>query len=49
MAAKRTYHYDAFGRRITKRVMDKTGLETTTEFLWQGDNLIAEMTNREQY
>ncbi|MGO1298556.1 MAG: RHS repeat-associated core domain-containing protein, partial [Vibrio sp.] len=43
------YRYDAFGRRVEKRVMDKTGLETTTEFLWQGDNLIAEMTNSEQY
>ncbi|WP_421849494.1 RHS repeat-associated core domain-containing protein [Marinomonas sp.] len=43
------YRYDAFGRRIGKRVIDKTGLETTTEFLWQGDNLIAEMTNSEQY
>ncbi|WP_408063542.1 RHS repeat-associated core domain-containing protein [Vibrio nitrifigilis] len=43
------YRYDAFGRRIEKRVIDKTGLETTTEFLWQGDNLIAEMTNSEQY
>ena len=43
------YRYDAFGRRIEKRVMDKTGLETITEFLWQGDNLIAEMTNSEQY
>ncbi|WP_421849487.1 RHS repeat-associated core domain-containing protein [Marinomonas sp.] len=43
------YRYDAFGRRIEKRVMDKTGVETTTEFLWQGDNLIAEMTNSEQY
>ncbi|MGO1298559.1 MAG: RHS repeat-associated core domain-containing protein [Vibrio sp.] len=30
-------------------MVDKTGLETTTEFLWQGDNLIAEMTNSEQY
>ncbi|WP_421849472.1 RHS repeat domain-containing protein [Marinomonas sp.] len=43
------YRYDAFGRRIEKRVVDKTGVETTTEFLWQGDNLIAEMTNSEQY
>nr|WP_261809186.1 RHS repeat-associated core domain-containing protein [Vibrio zhugei] len=43
------YRYDAFGRRIEKRVIDKTGVETTTEFLWQGDNLIAEMTNSEQY
>ncbi|WP_421849500.1 RHS repeat domain-containing protein [Marinomonas sp.] len=43
------YRYDAFGRRIEKRVTDKTGVETTTEFLWQGDNLIAEMTNSEQY
>ncbi|WP_421849478.1 RHS repeat-associated core domain-containing protein [Marinomonas sp.] len=43
------YRYDAFGRRIEKRVTDKTGVETITEFLWQGDNLIAEMTNSEQY
>ncbi|KRW61694.1 type IV secretion protein Rhs [Pseudomonas sp. TTU2014-080ASC] len=32
-----SYRYDAFGRRIAKDVNGKT-----TEFLWQGDRLIAE-------
>ncbi|WP_027922535.1 RHS repeat-associated core domain-containing protein [Pseudomonas sp. URMO17WK12:I12] len=32
-----TYRYDAFGRRIRKTVDGKT-----TEFFWQGDQLIAE-------
>ncbi|MGZ0714301.1 RHS repeat-associated core domain-containing protein [Pseudomonas palleroniana] len=31
------YRYDSFGRRISKTVDD-----TTTEFFWQGDKLIAE-------
>ncbi|PAU62510.1 RHS repeat-associated core domain-containing protein, partial [Pseudomonas sp. PICF141] len=38
-----TYRYDAFGRRITKTVDGHT-----TEFFWQGDNLIAE-SSREHY
>lgn len=38
-----TYRYDAFGRRISKTVDDKT-----TEFFWQGDRLIAE-SSREHY
>ncbi len=37
------YRYDAFGRRISKTVDGKT-----TEFFWQGDNLIAE-SSREHY
>ncbi|PHN24903.1 RHS repeat-associated core domain-containing protein [Pseudomonas sp. ICMP 460] len=32
-----SYRYDAFGRRISKTVDEKT-----TEFFWQGDKLIAE-------
>ncbi|OYU08652.1 MAG: type IV secretion protein Rhs [Pseudomonas sp. PGPPP1] len=32
-----SYHYDPFGRRISKTVDD-----ITTEFFWQGDKLIAE-------
>jgi len=32
-----TYRYDAFGRRISKTVDGNT-----TEFFWQGDNLVAE-------
>ncbi|MHC8367803.1 RHS repeat-associated core domain-containing protein [Pseudomonas sp. ZT5P21] len=38
-----TYRYDAFGRRISKTVDGKT-----TEFFWQGDNLVAE-SSREHY
>jgi RHS repeat-associated protein len=36
------YKYDAFGRRTHKTVTDKTGHQSTTEFLWQGDKLLAE-------
>jgi RHS repeat-associated protein len=36
------YQYDAFGRRIEKQVTDKLGHTEKTEFLWQGDKLIAE-------
>ncbi|MGE8097436.1 RHS repeat-associated core domain-containing protein [Pseudomonas fluorescens] len=35
-----TYRYDAFGRRIAKTVDGHT-----TEFLWQGERLIAESAN----
>ena len=38
-----SYRYDAFGRRIAKIVDDHT-----TEFFWQGDNLVAE-SSREHY
>jgi RHS repeat-associated protein len=38
-----TYRYDAFSRRISKTVDGKT-----TEFFWQGDNLVAE-SSREHY
>ncbi|MGF6314277.1 RHS repeat-associated core domain-containing protein [Pseudomonas frederiksbergensis] len=38
-----SYRYDAFGRRITKTVDGKT-----TEFFWQGDQLIAE-SSKEHY
>ncbi|KNH29926.1 type IV secretion protein Rhs [Pseudomonas syringae] len=38
-----SYRYDAFGRRIQKTVDGKT-----TEFFWQGDNLVAE-NSREHY
>ncbi|EJN20393.1 RHS repeat-associated core domain protein-containing protein, partial [Pseudomonas sp. GM79] len=38
-----SYRYDAFSRRIAKTVDGKT-----TEFFWQGDNLIAE-SSREHY
>ncbi|WP_232471942.1 RHS repeat-associated core domain-containing protein [Vibrio gazogenes] len=41
------YRYDAFGRRTHKTVTDKAGKATTTEYLWQGDNLIGETTNSE--
>ncbi|MBL7230236.1 MAG: RHS domain-containing protein, partial [Pseudomonas sp.] len=34
-----SYRYDPFGRRINKTVAGKT-----TEFFWQGDNVIAEHT-----
>ncbi|WP_454875722.1 RHS repeat-associated core domain-containing protein [Pseudomonas farris] len=37
------YRYDAFGRRIAKTVDGHT-----TEFFWQGDNLVAE-SGREHY
>ncbi|MCA2015846.1 DUF6531 domain-containing protein [Vibrio tritonius] len=37
-----TYQYDAFGRRIEKSVTDKIGQNKTTEFLWQGNKLLAE-------
>ncbi len=43
------YKYDAFGRRIKKTITDKSGHQKTTEFLWQGDNLIAETDNKEHY
>ncbi|MCD4529859.1 MULTISPECIES: RHS repeat-associated core domain-containing protein [Pseudomonas] len=36
-----SYRYDAFGRRISKTV---NGL--TTEFFWQGDQLVAESSQR---
>jgi RHS repeat-associated protein len=36
------YQYDAFGRRIEKQVTDKLWHTEKTEFLWQGDKLIAE-------
>ncbi|WP_210639990.1 RHS repeat-associated core domain-containing protein [Pseudomonas sp. Tri1] len=36
-----TYRYDAFGRRISKTV---NGL--TTEFFWQGDQVVAESSRR---
>ncbi|SHI24362.1 Putative deoxyribonuclease RhsC [Vibrio aerogenes CECT 7868] len=39
-----TYTYDAFGRRTKKVVTDKAQTTTTTEFIWQGDNLIGEVT-----
>jgi RHS repeat-associated protein len=35
-----SYRYDAFGRRIAKTVDGKT-----TEFFWQGDNLVAESSH----
>ncbi|PKH23924.1 type IV secretion protein Rhs [Pseudomonas sp. 43NM1] len=38
-----TYRYDAFGRRIAKTVGGKT-----TEFFWQGDQVVAE-SSREHY
>ncbi|MFD1261759.1 DUF1308 domain-containing protein [Entomomonas asaccharolytica] len=37
-----TYQYDVFGRRISKTVIDKTGTKTKTEFIWQGEKLLAE-------
>ncbi|CAM3543491.1 Putative deoxyribonuclease RhsC [Vibrio aerogenes CECT 7868] len=40
-----TYTYDAFGRRTKKVVTDKAQTTTTTEFMWQGDTLIGEVTN----
>ncbi|WP_261888061.1 RHS repeat domain-containing protein [Vibrio rhizosphaerae] len=40
------YRYDAFGRRIHKAVTDKTGQTRQTEFLWQGDKLLAESGER---
>ncbi|WP_436263250.1 RHS repeat-associated core domain-containing protein [Pseudomonas brassicacearum] len=36
-----SYRYDAFGRRISKTVDSQT-----TEFIWQGDQVIAESSNR---
>ncbi|MGF6328943.1 RHS repeat-associated protein [Pseudomonas sp. BS3782 TE3695] len=38
-----SYRYDAFGRRIKKTVVGKT-----TEFFWQGDQVVAE-SSREHY
>ena len=43
-----TYQYDAFGRRIEKSVTDKIGQNKTTEFLWQGNKLLAE-SSQESY
>lgn len=40
--SKANYRYDAFGRRIEKLVTNKLGESKTTEFLWQGDKLLAE-------
>ncbi|SJL84295.1 RHS repeat-associated core domain-containing protein [Vibrio palustris] len=40
-----TYQYDAFGRRIEKSVTDKIGQTFTTEFLWQGNKLLAESSD----
>ncbi len=37
-----SYRYDAFGRRISKTVDG-----ATTEFFWQGDNLVAESSQSE--
>ncbi|MFJ4250282.1 RHS repeat-associated core domain-containing protein [Pseudomonas sp. NPDC089741] len=37
-----SYRYDAFGRRISKTVNG-----VTTEFFWQGDNLVAESSQNE--
>ncbi len=37
-----SYKYDAFGRRISKTVDGET-----TEFFWQGDQLVAESSERE--
>ncbi|MFJ4545255.1 RHS repeat-associated core domain-containing protein, partial [Pseudomonas sp. NPDC088885] len=37
-----SYQYDAFGRRISKTVDG-----ATTEFFWQGDNLVAESSQSE--
>ena len=37
-----SYQYDAFGRRISKTVTDKTGQKTKTEFIWLGEKLLAE-------
>ncbi|HIF9226196.1 TPA: RHS repeat-associated core domain-containing protein [Photobacterium damselae] len=43
------YVYDAFGRRISKTVTDKLGQSSTTEFVWQGDKLLAEQTDGQNY
>ncbi|WP_223175738.1 RHS repeat domain-containing protein [Photobacterium damselae] len=43
------YVYDAFGRRISKTVTDKLGQSSTTEFVWQGDKLLAEQTDGQHY
>lgn len=40
------YRYDAFGRRISKIITDKTGHKTKTEFIWQGSKIIAESSKR---
>ncbi|EJN6958654.1 RHS domain-containing protein [Photobacterium damselae] len=43
------YVYDAFGRRISKTVTDKLGQSSTTEFVWQGDKLLVEQTDGQNY
>lgn len=43
------YVYDAFGRRISKTVTDKLGQSSTTEFVWQGEKLLAEQTDGQHY
>ncbi|RQW63623.1 RHS repeat-associated core domain-containing protein [Vibrio viridaestus] len=43
------YTYDAFGRRIKKVVTNKLGETSTTEFVWQGDNLVAELKDSKEY
>nr|WP_285892494.1 RHS repeat-associated core domain-containing protein [Vibrio intestinalis] len=38
------YKYDAFGRRVEKQVVTDSA-SATTEFVWQGDKLIAESSD----
>ena len=44
-----SYQYDAFGRRIKKTVKGKYGDEKHTEFIWEGDTLIAERSDARGY
>ena len=43
------YQYDVFGRRIKKTVTNRDGQRTQTEFIWQGDTLIAERSDAHGY
>lgn len=42
------YQYDVYGRRIRKTITDKIGAKTKTDYIWMGDNIIAERS-KEHY
>ena len=44
-----SYQYDAFGRRIKKTLKGKYGAQKHTEFIWEGDTLIAERSDARGY
>ncbi|SHO55717.1 RHS repeat-associated core domain-containing protein [Vibrio quintilis] len=42
-----SYTYDAFGRRVKKQVTSPQGDTSVTEFLWQGDKLLSEISDND--